>query len=47
VHRDPLRVKLPGAKPLDKRYLDDFKVQAGSMLARLDLVRSVQVASNE
>jgi murein DD-endopeptidase MepM/ murein hydrolase activator NlpD len=47
VHRDPLRVKLPGAKPLDKKYQDDFRQEAGSMLARLDLVRSVQVASNE
>ena len=47
VHRDPLRVKLPGAEPLDRKYLDDFKAQAGSMLARLDLVRPVQVASSE
>ena len=47
VHRDPLRVKLPGAEPLNKKYLDDFKAQAGSMLARLDLVRPVQVASSE
>jgi murein DD-endopeptidase MepM/ murein hydrolase activator NlpD len=47
VHRDPLRVKLPGAKPLDKQYMDDFTAQAGSMMARLDLVRPVQVASSE
>jgi murein DD-endopeptidase MepM/ murein hydrolase activator NlpD len=47
VHRDPLRVKLPGAEPLDRKYLDDFMTQANTLLARLDLVRNVQVASNE
>ena len=46
-HRDPLRVKLPGAKPLDQQYMDDFTAQAGSMMARLDLLRPVQVASSE
>jgi murein DD-endopeptidase MepM/ murein hydrolase activator NlpD len=47
VHRDPLRVKLPGAEPLDRKYLDDFQTQANTLLARLDLVRNVQVASSE
>ena len=46
VHRDPLRVKLPGAPPLDKKYMADFKVKASNMIARLDRVRSVQVASS-
>ena len=46
VHRDPLRVKLPGAEPLDKQYIDDFMTKAESLVAQLDLVRGVQVASN-
>jgi murein DD-endopeptidase MepM/ murein hydrolase activator NlpD len=46
VHRDPLRVKLPGAEPLDKKYREDFRAKAESLVAQLDLVRGVQVASN-
>ena len=46
VHRDPLRVKLPGAEPLDKKYRDDFNAKAESLVAQLELVRGVQVASN-
>ena len=46
VHRDPLRVKLPGAEPLDKQYRDDFMAKAESLVAQLELVRGVQVASN-
>ncbi|MEN8108204.1 MAG: peptidoglycan DD-metalloendopeptidase family protein [Pseudomonadota bacterium] len=47
VHRDPLRVKLPGAKPLDRKYMTDFKSKANNLIARLELVRTVQVASKE
>ena len=47
VHRDPLRVKLPGAEPLNKKYLDDFNLKAESLLAQLELVRGVQLARNE
>jgi len=46
VHRDPLRVKLPGAEPLDQKYRDDFMAKAESLVAQLDLIRGVQVASN-
>jgi len=46
VHRDPLRVKLPGAEPLDSKYLADFNSKAELLLAQLDLVRNVQVAVN-
>lgn len=46
VHRDPLRVKLPGAEPLDGKYMSDFKSQAQALIAQLDVVRTVQVASN-
>ncbi|MDH3527822.1 MAG: peptidoglycan DD-metalloendopeptidase family protein [Gammaproteobacteria bacterium] len=47
VHRDPLRMKLPGAEPLEKKYREDFKQKAGALIAQLDLVRNVQVASSE
>ncbi len=47
VHRDPLRVKLPGADPLNKKYRDDFDAKAEALLAQLDLVRDVQVASTQ
>jgi murein DD-endopeptidase MepM/ murein hydrolase activator NlpD len=46
VHRDPLKVKLPGAEPLDGKYLADFSRKAESLLAQLDLVRNVQIAAN-
>ncbi|HYQ71896.1 MAG TPA: peptidoglycan DD-metalloendopeptidase family protein [Gammaproteobacteria bacterium] len=46
VHRDPLKVKLPGAEPLDSKYIADFSRKAESLLAQLDLVRNVQVAVN-
>ena len=47
AHRNPLRVKLPGAEPLKEKYQDDFNRKAEALLAQLDLVRSVQLASNE
>lgn len=47
THRDPLRVKLPGAEPLKEKYHNDFNRKAEALLAQLDLVRSVQLASNE
>jgi len=47
VHRNPLRVKLPGAEPLKKKYRDDFNRKAESLLAQLDLVRNVRLASND
>lgn len=45
VHRDPLRVKLPGAEPLANKYRADFDKKAEALLAQLDLVRDVQLAS--
>ncbi len=46
THRDPLRVKLPGADPLNKKYMDDFSTRAESLMAQIDLVRDVQIASS-
>ncbi len=47
VHRDPLRVKLPGAEPLKEKYQDDFNKKAEALLAQMDLVRNIQVASRQ
>ncbi|MEZ5543520.1 MAG: peptidoglycan DD-metalloendopeptidase family protein [Pseudomonadota bacterium] len=47
VHRDPLRVKLPGAEPLDGKYRADFEQKAEALMAQLDLVRDVQLASTQ
>jgi len=46
AHRDPLKVKLPGADPLNKKYMDDFHAKAESLIAQLNLVRDIQLASN-
>jgi len=40
-----LRVKLPGADPLQEKYREDFNNKAETLLAKLDLVREVQFAS--
>ena len=47
VHRNPLRIKLPGAEPLKKKYHEDFNRKADALLAQMDLVRNVQLASND
>jgi len=47
VHRDPLRVKLPGAEPLQDKYRADFDKKAEALMAQLDLVRDIQVASSK
>ena len=46
THRDPLKVKLPGADPLNKKYMSDFNTRAKRLMAQIDLVRDVQLASN-
>ena len=47
THRDPLRVKLPGADPLNKKYMADFTARAETLIAQIDLVRDVQIASSQ
>ncbi len=36
VHKDPLKVKLPKARPLPKAYLADFRAKTAPLLARLE-----------
>ena len=44
VHRNPLTVKLPTAKPLPQRYLADFQQHAKPLLSRLEVVKRTQLA---
>ena len=46
VHRNPLTVKLPTAKPVPKRYLADFELMTTPILAQLELLTRTQVALN-
>ncbi|MDH3935540.1 MAG: peptidoglycan DD-metalloendopeptidase family protein, partial [Gammaproteobacteria bacterium] len=44
AHRDPLKVKFPGADPLNKKYMDDFNMKAENLMAQINTVRDVQLA---
>jgi len=45
VHRNPLTVKLPDAKPIPPKYRAEFMQQSRQLLAQLDRYKSIQVAS--
>ena len=47
THRDPLKVKLPKAAPLEKKYMADFREKADPLLAKLDLLDTTSVATAE
>lgn len=44
VHRNPLTVKLPGAKPLKKAYITDFKSKSQPLIAELNKLNETAVA---
>ena len=44
VHRNPLKVKLPKALPLAKKYMPEFKSEAQPLLARLALINAAKFA---
>jgi murein DD-endopeptidase MepM/ murein hydrolase activator NlpD len=44
VHRNPLTVKLPSAKPLPKKHMADFETVAAPLLAQLDLYKRTALA---
>ena len=46
VHRNPLTVKLPQARPIARKYQDDFKRYVMPMLARLDVYQRSLLALN-
>ena len=45
THRDPLKVELPKAAPLEKKYMADFRGKADPLLAKLDLLDTTSVAT--
>lgn len=47
VHRDPLKVKLPKARPLERRHMADFREQTAPLLAHLERLRQTRLALNE
>ena len=47
VHRNPLTVSLPTAKPIPKQYIASFKSNTAPLLAKLDLLTRTQLALNE
>ena len=44
VHRNPLTVKLPAAKPIAKKYRDDFMIKIQPLISKLDLISRTLVA---
>lgn len=47
VHRNPLKVKLPAAAPIAKKYREDFKRKSKPLLAKLDLISNTMLAEAE
>jgi len=47
VHRNPLRVKLPTAAPIEKQHEQDFLAKTRDMVARLDVVSNPTLAAGE
>ena len=47
VHRNPLRVKLPRAAPIEKQYAQDFLVNTRDLVARLDVLTNPTLAADE
>ncbi len=47
VHRNPLTVKLPEAKPIAEKYLADFRQQSKPLMAALDIFSKTLLAQVE
>ncbi len=47
VHKDPLRVKLPKALPIDKQYKADFIASSKPLVAHLDTLATTSLAGTE
>lgn len=46
VHMNPVTVKLPGAPPLDRNYLADFRKKTTHLIAQLDIYSRTRLAMN-
>ncbi|MDZ7752272.1 MAG: peptidoglycan DD-metalloendopeptidase family protein [Gammaproteobacteria bacterium] len=47
VHRDPLKVELPKALPLERRHMADFQEKTAPLLAHLERLRRTRLALND
>jgi len=47
VHRNPLTVKFPAAKPIHKKLLAQFKQQTSPLLSQLKHASDIQLALNK
>ena len=47
THRNPLTVELPEAEPIPAQYREEFLQQSAQLLAQLDLLKGVRVATVE
>jgi len=47
VHRNPLTVRLPAARPVPARYREDFRRRTAPLVAALDTLRRVQLARRD
>lgn len=47
MHRNPLRVKLPRAAPIEKEHRQDFLVKTRDLVARLEVVANPTLAADE
>ena len=47
VHKDPLRVKLPKALPIEARHLKDFTRKSRPLVAQLDTLARTSIASSD
>ena len=46
VQKNPLKVRLPEAEPIDKKYLEDFLAETHPMMVQLDTLSSTQLADS-
>ncbi|VAW90824.1 Peptidase, M23/M37 family [hydrothermal vent metagenome] len=46
VHRNPLTVKLPNARPINKKFKTEYLLYATKMIAQLDSYKQIKVALN-
>ncbi len=46
VHRNPLTVSLPHAKPISRKYLAAFKQQTQPLISQLDQIKTVRLAQS-
>jgi len=47
AHRDPLKVELPQAAPLARKYMDDFRDKATPLLSVLEMAARTSIATAE